>query len=274
MQLEFRPNDRRNQASLWWAKHRNKVTSQNGEDGVILKIFEIIGARNKWCMEFGAWDGVHFSNTYNLIKNLGWTGVLVEANSSRCRQIHENLAGCSISVINKFVGFTDENSIDCYLGQTECPEDIDFISIDIDGCDYHVWDSMTRFRPRVVLIEFNPSIPNDVYFVQDRDMTVNQASSLLAINELARSKGYQLVAVLNNDAFFVLEEEYEKFNIPDNSIDAMFNPARREMRAFFTFDGTLYVAGRRQVGWGINKNCTFEADELQIIPKEKRIFKP
>lgn len=271
--LDFRPVDRRNRQSCWLHRHKNKVTSQNGEDGIVLKIFEIIGTKNKWCCEFGAWDGMHFSNTYNLIKNLGWTGVLIEANTSRCDQIATNLAGCEIHIVNKYVGFTPTDSLDTYLAETACPKDIDFISIDIDGCDYHVWDSLSVYRPRVVLIEFNPSIPNDVFFVQERDMTVNKSSSLLAITELAKSKGYELVCALNNDAFFVPAELFAKFGIEDNSPDAMFYPARREMRIFPTFDGTLYVTGRRQIGWGANKNVTFGPEDLQVVPPDKRKFR-
>ena len=38
----------------WSLDHRKKITSQCGEDGIIEKIFEMIGVQNKWCVEFGA----------------------------------------------------------------------------------------------------------------------------------------------------------------------------------------------------------------------------
>jgi hypothetical protein len=38
------------------------IASQCGEDGIIQKIFEIIGCENRWCVEFGAWDGMKYSN--------------------------------------------------------------------------------------------------------------------------------------------------------------------------------------------------------------------
>lgn len=54
--------------------YRRNVTSQCGEDGIIEKIFEMIGARNKWCVEFGAYDGKHLSNSYNLINRGVFSG--------------------------------------------------------------------------------------------------------------------------------------------------------------------------------------------------------
>ena len=30
---------------------------------------------NRWACEFGAWDGKHLSNTYNLVVNHGWSAV-------------------------------------------------------------------------------------------------------------------------------------------------------------------------------------------------------
>jgi len=51
-------------------KYRKNLFSQNGEDGVVLEIIKRLklNHRNKWCCEFGAWDGIHGSNTFNLVK--------------------------------------------------------------------------------------------------------------------------------------------------------------------------------------------------------------
>nr|VFK13689.1 MAG: hypothetical protein BECKLPF1236A_GA0070988_100933 [Candidatus Kentron sp. LPFa]VFK29801.1 MAG: hypothetical protein BECKLPF1236C_GA0070990_100959 [Candidatus Kentron sp. LPFa] len=55
--------DRRKKESRWLLDFSHNVTSQTGEDGVIEKIFEIIEPTNRWCIEFGAWDGKKFRNT-------------------------------------------------------------------------------------------------------------------------------------------------------------------------------------------------------------------
>ena len=39
------------------------------------------------------------------------------------------------------------------------------LSIDVDGVDYWLWDAMKDYAPSVVVIEFNPTIPNHILFV-------------------------------------------------------------------------------------------------------------
>ena len=48
-----------------------KIYSQFGEDGILLEILNRLKNKNldKWCVEFGAKDGISYSNTYNLIKH-------------------------------------------------------------------------------------------------------------------------------------------------------------------------------------------------------------
>ena len=58
--------------------HAASVHSQGGEDGVLLRLFERIGVGQKSFVEFGAWDGLHLSNTANLRLHHGWSGLLME----------------------------------------------------------------------------------------------------------------------------------------------------------------------------------------------------
>ena len=58
-------------------EYRKNFFSQNGEDGVIQEILKRLklNSKEKWCCEFGAWDGIHGSNTFNLIKNFGYKAI-------------------------------------------------------------------------------------------------------------------------------------------------------------------------------------------------------
>ena len=62
--VEFRQKLRTKPESTYLDVVRRNVTSQAGEDGLIQRIFSMIGASNKWRVEFGAWDGRHFSNSW------------------------------------------------------------------------------------------------------------------------------------------------------------------------------------------------------------------
>ena len=65
----------------WLLDYKVDVFSQSGEDGIIQKILEIIPDKNNWSAEFRAWDGVYLSNVVDLIKNTGYSAVLIEGSS-------------------------------------------------------------------------------------------------------------------------------------------------------------------------------------------------
>ena len=57
--------------------------SQNGEDGFLEGILSRIPEKDFNCVEFGAWDGQHLSNTYHLISEKNYRGVLIEGENER-----------------------------------------------------------------------------------------------------------------------------------------------------------------------------------------------
>lgn len=176
------------------------IYSQFGEDGIIEKIFSIIGTKSKVCVEFGAWDGEYLSNTANLWKNHEWKAILVESDAERIKQVtHPNVVA-----INATVGTTIDDSIDHILNQQKVV-DIDFMSIDIDGNDYHILDNLIC-KPRVICIEYNPTIPFWIDCYQEDNQQFG--ASLKALNRLAVGKNYFLVSVTDTNLFFV-KNEYE-----------------------------------------------------------------
>ena len=145
----------------------------------------------------------------------------------------------------------------------------DCVTLDIDGNEYHLWDSLTDYRPRVILVEFNPTIPNDVAFIQPRDMKVFQGSSLRSFIELGKQKEYELVAANEVNAFFVQKELFSKFGIADNSIDALHTDQRYDTNLFQLYDGTLKIAGNTRLIW---HNLPIDEEKLQVLSKRKRIY--
>ena len=71
-------------------------------------------------------------------------------------------------MINAAVGFDKSNSLDVLLSGRQVPADVDVLSIDIDGNDYHAWAAINSLRPKLVVIEFNPTIANAVRFIQEK----------------------------------------------------------------------------------------------------------
>lgn len=247
---------------------RRNVHSQCGEDGIIERLVEMTGLSQRYFVEFGAWDGRHLSNCAKLADE-GWSGCFIEGEKERWLVLSENYASRpDITKVNAFVGTEGENALHNILDRAGAPLDLGVLSIDIDGNDFHVWASLEKFRPTIVVVEFNQSMPAPVLFVQDKDPSVQMGSSLLAFVRLAERKGYSLVAATDWNAFFVPQELCLAKGIP------VYDPrqvkrAEHEAYLFHGFDGTMIVAGHRQLIWhGIDYGPT----ELQLFPPELRKF--
>lgn len=250
--------------------YRANVTSSDGEDGVIEKIFEVIGEGSRWCVELGALNGTHDSNVWNLIRNKRWSGVLIEADQTYFEKLQQEFAGrADVECINEFVSFEGARSLDTLFAKTSLQKKFDFFSLDIDGNEYHLWESMVKYLPRVMVVEFNPSIPNNISFIQPRDMSVFQGSSLLALTELARNKGYELVAANSVNAFFVLKELFPKFDITDNAIDSLHTNREYETTLFQLYDGTLKLAGNTRLLW---HNKPIDEEKIQMLSAHERKY--
>lgn len=187
--------------------HELKVFSQNGEDGILLRLIAETGCPNRRLAEIGVGDGTE-CNSANLIMNWGWTGVLIEgdpAGAANAAELHRHRVG--VSVRNDFV--TAEN-----INELLPPEPIDLVSLDIDGNDYWVWKAMAA-RPLVFVVEYNASlgpvrsvtIPYDPTFDYSTasEHRMYHGASLAALEKLGGEKGMSLVGCDSRgvNAFFV-----------------------------------------------------------------------
>lgn len=180
--------------------------SQFGEDGIIEKIFDAIGEGSKTCVEFGASDG-SCSNTRNLWEK-DWKAVLIEGQTDLIDKLN-SLANENCEVVNVYLN-TGSASIDSVLLRLNV-ESVDFMSIDVDGIDYLIWESMVT-RPRVVCIEYNQTIPPNVSIYQNNlEGHYGFGASARALCNLAETKGYGLIHLNKGNLFFVDKQEIEPF---------------------------------------------------------------
>jgi hypothetical protein len=194
-----------------------RAFSQNGEDGLLLYVFSLIGMGDRRCVEVCAGDGIE-CNTANLIINHGWRGLLFDGNETlveRGRAAYAAL-GDTIYYPPRFVhGWISRDNINTLIRENGFEGDINLLSLDIDGIDYWLWEAIEVVRPRVVIAEVQ------CIWGADRAVTVPYApdfrprfidgfglycgASLPAFVKLARRKGYRLVGVqrLGFNAVFV-----------------------------------------------------------------------
>jgi len=239
-----------------------------GEDGVLHEILRRIGVldarRAKWCVEFGAWDGVHLSNTCNLIENHGFRAVMIEAGRKRFRQLCRNWPGEEVIKINRFVTLDGADRLDAILGETALPADFDLLSIDIDGCDYHVWESLQDYRPKLVIVEYNSTLPVDIPYVQPPDFSIRRGNGVKALDNLARHKGYTTVCLNGPNLIAVRDDLLERVpDVPPPAIEDMADPEQRRF-VFVGYDGrVLSNFDELPVNWHPTR---IFMDDLQVLP--------
>lgn len=150
---------------MGFLEYRANTYSQNGEDGILAEIVSRLGLDEgapRWCVEFGAWDGRHLSNTFRRAEQQGWNAVYIEGDPEKYRDLLTTAAAhARILPVLAMVGRYEDSAeaLEKLLMDTPVPVDHDLLSIDIDSYDLDVWDSHTKDRPKSVCIEVNSSVP-------------------------------------------------------------------------------------------------------------------
>jgi len=255
-------------------QYAKNIYSQYGEDGILEEILRRISSAHnldKWCVEFGAWNGIHLSNTYNLIKNLSYKAVLIEGDKKKYQELCRNIPQREVVKICKFITFDGDSTLDAVLGATSIPKNFDLLSIDIDGCDYFIFESMIKFLPKVVCIEYNPTIPNEVEFTQPKNFAIKQGSSPLSLLKLANSKGYVLAATTHTNLILIHDGFKEAVIGSSNpSLNDLRDDADIKMFIFSGYDGTILSNKKKVVAnWhGTGRYI----NDMQALPKFLRTF--
>ena len=178
------------------------VHSQFGEDGILEAILSMLADTDRWCVEFGAWDGRLMSNTCHLIESRSYRAILIEADERKFAELRANYSGNrNVRTVHALVDWKDRK-LDDILSSMDIPRDFDLLCIDVDGNDYHIWDATRLYRPKVVCIEYNPTVATGVAFVQKAKLGITQGASITSMVTLGKAKGYELVAATRNNAIF------------------------------------------------------------------------
>lgn len=192
------------EAFAWLEERKFNKYSQFGEDGLLEAIFERIGTANKWVMECGAADGVFFSNSRKLIEE-GWGGALIEADRAQFQKLqalYANATDGKQSGSGLTLHHRKTANLDRILDQSHCPNEPDLAVIDIDGGDYWLFNSLLKYRPRVVMCEYDPNADPDFIPLIDGE---GQAG-LRAIIKLGIGKLYYPVCATWSNVIFVQQE--------------------------------------------------------------------
>ena len=181
------------------------VFSQFDEDGIILSIFAVIGFTNKYCLDI-AFANPQGANTTNLFLNWGFNGLLVCGNKSEKDfaysffKSNHNTWLLPPKIISSWV--TIEN-IEETLINNNCPTEIDFFSLDMDGVDYYILQKILKIiKPRLVVVEANNIFKTDKSVAIRYKSDFNRhnihedyfGASIPAFVKLMKENNYKLIA--------------------------------------------------------------------------------
>jgi hypothetical protein len=177
-----------------------KIYAQFGEEAIFDYIFENIGVTNKYLVDFGASSlNLGLSNSKYLLEK-GWKALLMDGKSDGNPLIKEEF-------------ITAENICDLFK-KYEVPTEFDLLSIDIDGNDVWVLESILKeYKPRVIINEFNGCINNGenkvIKYNPNHTWGENDyyGGSFEAFKVLGNKFGYTLVhQIATTNMFFIRED--------------------------------------------------------------------
>jgi len=210
-----------------------KVYSQAEEDGILHEIFRRVGIKNRTFLEIGVSNGIESNTLYFLSQ--GWSGAWIDGEIKYAKEIETYLNRKILSEELKLLcAYVTTENINTYIGELGLKGELDLLSIDIDGNDYHLLKEISIISPRVIVLEYNPTFAPPIQWVMEYDPshrwdgTDCYGASLEAYDQLLSEKGYSLVGCTmnGNNAFFVRNDIKGNYFCNKTSADYHYEPQR------------------------------------------------
>lgn len=210
-----------------------KIYSQCDEDGIVAEIFRRIGTTTKSFVEFGIGNGLE-NNSHALLFD-GWHGLWIDASTEAIRNITTSYAELVHSGRLRVVeSFITRDNIDELIVKNVDHNEIDFLSIDIDGNDVEILLAIRSVNPRVIAMEYNAKFVPPLLYCMDYNANHYWrggdcfGASLKFLEVSLRQRGYSLVgcSISGANAFFVRNDLVgDKFLQPFTA-EFYYEPAR------------------------------------------------
>jgi hypothetical protein len=204
-----------------------RVFSQNGEDGVTMKLVELIydGDNNdKFYVEFGVESG-HECNTRILREHYNWKGLQMDGSNENDR----------INLRKEFI--MKENVVELFK-KYNVPHNINVLSVDIDFNDFYcLKEILANYQCDIIICEYNGThlVNEDKVIIYNKNGVWDGSNyfgvSLCSLDKLAKKYNYSLVYcnengvncfLVHND--IIKSKDLQLKNLGD--ISQIYRPAR------------------------------------------------
>lgn len=210
-----------------------QVFSQFGDDGIIQWLVNYLDIPNKTFVEFGVERYIE-SNTRFLLFNNNWRGLVIDGDEQNVNYIKNDVVSYLFN-LQSIASFLTKDNINELISSRNFQKDLGLLSIDIDGNDYWIWNSLEDINPVIVISEYNAefglnpwTIPYKEDFVWEKINNVYYwGTSLTSLCDLADQKGYSFVGCNShgNNAYFVRNDkmkDLKKLSPVDGFVKAKF----------------------------------------------------
>lgn len=205
--------------------YETSLYSENGEDGVLARIFYLINPSTHFCVEIGCGDGKINSSTC-LLRSQGWSSILFDRAYDDPKS----------TIFKEFV--TAEN-INTLFTKYNIPLETTVLCFDTKYNDFYLWKALNeKYKPAVVVMRYNASYPvNEDKIVKYHpyycgDHTNYFGASILALYRLGRSKGYSLLYAeqTGHRLFFIRDEMIGQLSFKKmNLVEELYRPPQQKI---------------------------------------------
>lgn len=190
-----------------------KAFSQFGDDGIIQYLIHNAEIHAETFVEFGVEDYSE-CNTRFLLMNNNWRGLVMDGSKENIERIRQRdlYWRYDLTALHCWI---DRENINNTIASAGFAGPLGLLSIDVDGNDYWIWESLNAVDPSIVIVEYNSVFGNEHAVTIPYDQNFNRTkahysnlywgASLKALCRLGYQKGYVFVGCNNsgNNAYFV-----------------------------------------------------------------------
>ena len=170
-----------------------------------------------------------------------WRGIVIDGSKRNISRLIKSYYFWKFD-LQAICAFVDQDNVEDLLDLSGFDHDLGVLSIDLDGVDYFILSTISRFKPRILICEFNPifgptrkvTVPYDKEFQRFKKHYSGQfwGASLSAINDVAVGLGYGLIGTTSagHNAFFVRDDLIKPPFHRTNPEDVFNFPTYRDSR--------------------------------------------
>ena len=235
-------------------------STQNGEDGILEVLRGNLSSRNRYFIEIGAADGIE-NNTGWLIVVEKYNGLLIEGSSWLAERAKRMVITYSIGAECHHLFVTKESVSE--IKAMSLHHDPDILSLDIDGNDYYIAQSIfdSGLRPKIFVVEYNS------VYGPDRSVTINYQADF-EFTKAHPSHLYYGVSISGWRNFFD-RYGYRFISVDRNGVNAFFVDPQFFDESFLNgIKGTAFAENRYQY----KKFRRLSEEQFKMIADQKMVL--